>query len=152
MILDYEPLSKAFQDTSQATRADDLKLAHIDIFVPGFLAHRDLPPIEVPLQRSPREVATPREETTSSRLSLEAEINQLCFKEEGKAPKRPLEPSNSEAELDRFSAANSPKLLVAWVDTNFEEVEEMALNPRRGLKDLVAERNKGSSPKEALQT
>ena len=28
----------------------------------------------------------------------------------------------------------------------------MALNPRRGLKDLVAGRNKGSSSKEALKT
>ena len=112
MILDYEPLSRAFQDMSQAIKADDLKLARIDASVPGFLAHRDLPLIELPLQRSPWEVATLREETTSSRLSLEAEINQFCFEEEGEAPKRPVEPSNSEVELDKFSAANSPKLVV----------------------------------------
>ena len=63
-----------------------------------------------------------------------------------------MEPLNSEAELDKFSAANSPKLVVAWVNTSSEEEEEMALNPMRGLKELVAERNKGSSSKEALQT
>ena len=90
------------------------------------------------------------EETTSSRLSLEVEINQFRFEEEGEVPERPVEPSNSEAKLDKFSAANSPKLVVAWVDTGSEEEEKMALNPRRGLKDLVAERNKGSSSKEAL--
>ena len=63
-----------------------------------------------------------------------------------------MELSNSEAEFDRFSAAHSSRLIVAWGDTSFEEEEEMALNSRRGLKDLVARRNKGSSSKEAPKT
>ena len=152
MILNYEPLSRAFQDVGQAIRVGDLGLSRIDVSVPGVLSHRDLPPIELPLQRSPREIATSMEETASSRLSLEVEINQFRFEEEGEVPERPVEPSNSEAELDRFSAANSPKLVIAWVNTSSEEEEEMALNPMRGLKELVAERNKGTSSKEALQT
>ena len=36
MKLDYEPLSRAFQDAGQAIRVGDLRLARIDIFVPGF--------------------------------------------------------------------------------------------------------------------
>ena len=43
--------------------------------MPGFLAQKDLPPVELPLQRSPREVDVPMEETASSRLSLKAEID-----------------------------------------------------------------------------
>ena len=41
--------------------------------------------------------------------------------------------------------------MVTQVDTSFEEEEEMALNPRSGLRDLVVGR-KGSSSKDALQT
>ena len=60
-----------------------------------------------------------------------------------------MELSDSEADFDRFSTAYSPRLIVARVDSNSEEEEEMALNQRRSLKDLVAGRNKGSSSKEA---
>nr|XP_023901374.1 uncharacterized protein LOC112013222 [Quercus suber] len=38
LILDYEPLSCIFQDTSQALRAGNPKLARIDVSKPGFLA------------------------------------------------------------------------------------------------------------------
>ena len=38
LILDFEPLSNAFQDVGQAIRADDPRLARIDVSVPGFLA------------------------------------------------------------------------------------------------------------------
>ena len=74
LILDFEPLSNIFQDTSQAIRAGDPRLARIDVSVPGFLAQKDLPPVELPLQHSSREVGIPREETASSCLSLEAKI------------------------------------------------------------------------------
>ena len=53
LILDYKPLSRIFQDAGQAIRADDPKLACKDVSMPGFLAQGDLPPIELPLQRSP---------------------------------------------------------------------------------------------------
>ena len=43
--------------------------------------------------------------------------------------------------------------MLAKIDDNFEEEEEeIALNPRKGLKDLLAERNKGPSSKEALKS
>ena len=65
---------------------------------------------------------------------------------------RPMELSDSEAEFDRLFAAHSPRLVVSRVDTSSEEEEEMALNLRRGLKDLVVGRNKGLSSKEASKT
>ena len=45
LILDYEPLSRIFQDVSQTLRAINPKLARIDNSKPGFLARRDLSPI-----------------------------------------------------------------------------------------------------------
>ena len=49
LILNFKPLSNIFRDTGQALRAGDPRLAHIDVFVPGFLAQRDLPPVELVL-------------------------------------------------------------------------------------------------------
>ena len=134
-----------------AIRASDPKIHRIDISRPGFLAQEDFPSVELPLQRSPREVATSMEETTSSRLSLKAEINQFQLEEEEGAPERHVELSDSEVEFDRLFVAYSPRLEVARVDTSFKEEEEMALNPRRAFRDLVAGR-KGPSSKDAPQT
>ena len=77
LILDNEPLSRIYQDAGQAIRASDPRIHRIDVSKPSFLAREDLPPVELPLQRSPREVAVPREETASSRLFLEVEIDQF---------------------------------------------------------------------------
>ena len=49
LILDYEPLSRIFQDVGQAIRAGSPRLAQIDISKPGFLARGDLPPIPCPI-------------------------------------------------------------------------------------------------------
>ena len=86
------------------------------------------------------------------RLSLEVEINQFRLKEQRETPERPVELSDSETEFDRFFTAYSPRLLVARVGTSFEEEEGMTLNSMKDLKDLVVERNKGSSSKEASRT
>jgi len=127
LILDYEPLSSTFQDASQAIRASDPRLARIDVSVHSFSASRDLPPVELPLQCFPREVVAPREETASSRLSLEAKNDQFRFEEEGEGLERLMKPSDSEAELDKLSTANSPRLVVARVDTSFEENDKISL-------------------------
>ena len=82
-------------------------------------------------------------------MSFEAEIDQFHLDEEGEAPYRLVEVSDSEVGLDRFSAANFPRLVIARIDTSEEEEEDTALNQRRSLRDLMAERNKGSSSKEA---
>ena len=60
-------------------------------------------------------------------MSLEAEIDQFCLDEEGEAPDRLVEVSDFEAGLDRSSATDFLRLIVARVDFN-EEEEHMALN------------------------
>ena len=84
LILDYEPLSNIFRDAGQAIRADDPRLARINVLVLSFLAQIDLPPVEPSPPRALPQATTPREETTSSRLSLEAKIDQFHLKEEEK--------------------------------------------------------------------
>ena len=148
--MDYKPMSRTFQDVGQAIRAGDPRLARINFSKPGFLARRDLPPIELPVQHVPQEVAIPREETASTHLSLEAEIDQFHFEEEGEVPERPVELSDSKADFDRFSIAQSPRLIVPWVDPSSKDEEEgMDLKSRSSLKGLLANRNKGTPSKQA---
>ena len=75
-----------------AIRAGDPRLAWIDVLVPNFLAREDIVPVELPLpsRRSPCEDAVLREETTSSWLSLEAEIDQFHLEEEGEEQEEPV--------------------------------------------------------------
>ena len=49
LILDYEPLSRSFLDVSNVIRANDYRLAHIDVSRPNFLAPYDLPPVDHPI-------------------------------------------------------------------------------------------------------
>ena len=91
------------------------------------MAQRDLLPVELPPQHFPKEVAALREEIASSRISLEAEIDQFHFEEEEGVPETPVELSDSKAELDRLFAAHFPRLVIIRIDTSSEE-EEMALN------------------------
>ena len=46
LILDYKPLSRSFLDVDNAIRANDYRLARIDMFRPNFLALYDLPPVD----------------------------------------------------------------------------------------------------------
>lgn len=147
LILDFEPLSNQFQDVGQVIRVGDPRLAWIDVFVPGFLARKDLPLGELPLHRSPSEVAAPREEIASSRLSLEAEIDQFHLEEDREEQGEPIiHLSDSEDKLDRHSIAQSPQLVVACVDSNLEEEDEMPLdNKKKGLCDLL--KGRGLAPR-----
>ena len=89
------------------------------------MAQRDLLPVELPPQHFPKEVAAPREEIASSRISLEAEIDQFHFEEEEGVLETPVELLDSEAELDRLFVVHFPRLVIIRIDTSFEE-EEMA--------------------------
>ena len=75
LILDYKPLSHIFQDAGQAIKVGDPQLNRIDVSKLGFLARRDLPHFQLPIQRVPQEVAALREGTDSTRLSLSTEID-----------------------------------------------------------------------------
>ena len=63
-----------------------------------------------------------------------------------------MELSASKGELDKSSLAHSSRLIIAHVDNISKEEEDMSLNLRKGLKDLLAGRSKGSSSKKAPKT
>ena len=82
LILDYEPLSKTFQEVDNAIKANDYRLARIDVSQPHFLAPHDLPPVDhpipqgvplaaQPIQQVPLGIAVAEEGLT---LGLEAKI------------------------------------------------------------------------------
>ena len=72
LILDYERLSRALVNAGQAIKAGSPRLARIDVSIPGFLARRDLPPVQLPVQRVLPEVVVSREGADSLHSSLEA--------------------------------------------------------------------------------
>ena len=144
LILNFKPMFGKFQDVGNAIRAGDPWLARL-------LAREDIVQVELPSHRSPREVAAPREETASSRLSLETEIDQFQLEEERKQQEEPMiQVSDLKGELYRFSGVHTSGLIVARIDNSSkEEEEEMSLNKKRGLRELLADRAKGSAPKDA---
>ena len=148
LILDYVPLTRSLVDLSQAIRAGSPRLARIDVSISGFLASTDLPPIHLPPQHAFPLVVITKEEAGSSHSSLEEQIDQFQFTEEGGVSARVVELSDSDADLDRASAAPDTGLVIAQVDTN-EEIEEegMDLKPRTGLRGLLSNRTKGQSSK-----
>ena len=100
MVLGYQPLTHSFQVIGHAIRAGSPRLARIDVSKPKFLARQDLKPVVLPGVRNPPPVAQlplpdnlevvtqTEEETESSRLSIEEEIDEFYFEEE--IPKAPL--------------------------------------------------------------
>ena len=81
LILDFEPISKTFQEIGHAIRAGDARINCIDVSRPDFLARDDLPPVRLPIQQVPPPLIIPlqqvpfeapvvaEEEIASSRLS-----------------------------------------------------------------------------------
>ena len=59
------PLTCALVEPGQAIRAGSPRLARIDVSVPGFLASRDLPPVQLPAQGAFPAVVAPAEEAGS---------------------------------------------------------------------------------------
>ena len=85
LILDYEPLSRSFLDVDNAIKANDYRLACIDVSRPNFLAPYDLPPVDHPVPQGVPLAAQPiqqvplgqavAEEGIASSYSLEEEID-----------------------------------------------------------------------------
>ena len=108
--------------------------------------------VKLPFRRSPCVAAVPREETTSSRLLLEVEIDQFRLEEEGEEQGEPvIQVLDSEDELDRFLGVRTSRLVVAGIasDSKEEGEEEMSLERKKGLRELLAGRAKGSTSKDA---
>ena len=108
-------------------------------------------PVELSSCRSLCEVAVLKEETALSRMSFEAEIDQFRLEEEGEVQEEPtIQVSDIEDEPNRLSGVCTPSLVIAHIDNSFEEEEEeeMALNKKKGLRELLTDKAKGSAPKD----
>ena len=87
LILDCEPISRTFLDVSNSIRANDYRLARIDVSWPGFLAPHDLPPVDHPIPQGIPLGAQPlqqvplgqvvAEEGAGSSSSLDKEIDKF---------------------------------------------------------------------------
>ena len=128
LILDYEPISRTFLDVGNSIRANDHRLARIDVSRPGFLAQHDLPPVDhpilqgiplstQPLQQVLLEQAIVEEGTTSS-SSLEVEIDKFQFEEEA------IVILEAEEEADEYSCVQTPAQIVTYIGDSSDEEEE----------------------------
>ena len=153
LILDFEPISRSFLDVGNSIRADDYRLAHIDVSRPSFLASYDLPPIDhpipqgilfaaQPLQQVPLEEAIIGEGTSSS-SSLEQEIDRFKFEEE-----ETILISEAEEGADEHSCVQTPAQVVTFIADTSDEEEAMAPKTGPSLRELMKSRNKVSSPKD----
>ena len=107
LILDYEPISRTFLDVGNSIKANDYRLARIDVSRPGFLAPHDLPPVDHPIPQGIPFAAQPFqqvplgqaivEEGAASSSSLEKEIDRFQFEEEV------IVISEAEEEADEYS-------------------------------------------------
>ena len=95
-------------------------MACIDVSISGFLASTDLPPVQLPSQGAFPAVVIPEEEAGSSHSSLEEQIDQFQFTEEGEVSARVVELSDSDTNLDRALVAPDLGLAIAQVDTSEE--------------------------------
>ena len=116
LILDFEPISRTFQEIGHAIRAGDHRINHIDVSKPNFLARDDLPPVRLPIQQVPPPLIIPlqqvpleapivaEEEIASSQLSLEEEIDQFRFIEDVGPSEKPVDILDFETEYVNLSS------------------------------------------------
>ena len=136
LILDFKSISRVFQEIGRAIRAGDLRINHIDVSKPNFLAREDLPfvkllvqqilpPFIIPLQQVPFEAPVAAEEEIAySRLSFEEEIDQFRFVEDVGLSEKPVDISDSEIESVNVSFIHPKYLIITQVDSESEEEEE----------------------------
>ena len=149
LILDYEPLSRTFLDVGNSIRANDYRLARIDISRPGFLASHNLPPVDHPIPQGIPFAAQPfrqvplaqavAEEGVASSSSLEEEIDRFRFEEEA------IVISDAEEEADEYSCVQTPTQIITYVGDSSDEEEEMAPKTGQSLRELMKGRNKAPS-------
>ena len=136
LILDFEPISRVFQDIGHAIRAGDPRINRIDVSKPNSLAQDDLPPVRLPVQQIPPQLVVPlqqvpleasveaEEEIASSRLSLEEEIDQFCFVENVGPSEKPVDISDSETDSINISSVHPRQLVITQIDSESEEEED----------------------------
>ena len=112
LILDFEPISRVFQEIGHAIRAGDPWINRIDVSKLDILTREDLPSIRLPVQQIPPPLIIPlqqvpleapvvaEEEIASSRLSLD----QFRFVEDVGPSEKPVDISDSETESVNLSS------------------------------------------------
>ena len=160
LILDYEPISRTFLDVGNSIRANDYRLARIDISRPHFLAPHDLPPVAYPIPQGIPLVAQPLqqvplrqevEEGATSSSSLEEEIDKFRFEEE-ETQVEAIVISEAEEEANGYSCVQTSAPIITYVEDFSDNQEEMAPKTGPSLRKLMKERNKASSPQEASKS
>ena len=159
--MDYEPLSNTFQEVGNTIKANDYRLARIDLSRPHFLVPYDLPPVDhlilqgvplaaQPIQQVPFGVAIAEERFASSSSSLKEEIDKFQFEEEETQGVEAIFISEVEEETYEYSCVQAPAPVITYVeDSSDDEVEEMAPKSNQSLRELMKGRNKVSTPQEA---
>ena len=112
LILDFEPISRNFLDVGNSIRANDYRLAHIDVSRLGILAPYDLSPVDHPIPQGIPLAAQPLqqvpigqaivEEGANSSSSFEEEIDKFQFEEET------IVISEAEEEAGEYSCVQTP--------------------------------------------
>ena len=152
LILDFEPISRSFLDVSNSIRADDYRLARIDVSRPSFLAPHDLPPVDHPIPQGIPLAAQPLQqlplgqaiigEGAASSYSLEHEIDRFKFEEEA------ILISEAEEGADEYSCVQTLAQVVTYIRDTSDEEETMALKIGPNLRELMKTRNKAPFPKD----
>ena len=152
LILDLEPISRSFLDVGNSIRADDYRLARIDVSWPGFLAPHDLPPVDHPIPQGIPFVAQPLQqvplgqaiigEGATSSSSLKAEIDRFQFEEEA------IVLSEAEEGADEYSCVQTPTQIITYIGDSSDDEEAMAPKIGPSLKELMRNRNKAPFPKD----
>ena len=160
LILDYKPISRTFLDVGNSIRANDYRLARIDVSWPGFLAPHDLPLVDHPIPQGIPVAAQPFQQVPLGQAvakegiafssSLEEEIDKFQFEEEETQGVEAIVISEAEEEIDEYSCIQTPAPIITYVEDSSEnEAEEMAPKSGQSLRELMKGRNKVSTPPEA---
>ena len=124
LILDFEPISRVFQDIGHNIKTRDPRINLIDVSKPTFLAQEDLPPDRLPVQKIPPQLVVhlqqvpleasvaAKEEIASFRLSLEEEIYQFCFVEDVGPSKKLVDISDSKTNSVDISSVHPRQLVI----------------------------------------
>ena len=124
--MDYEPLSRTFQEVDNAIKANDYRLARIDVSRPHFLASHDLLPVDHPIPQGVPLAAQPiqqvplgiaiAEEGIASSSSLEEEIDKFQFEEEEPQGVEAIVISEAKEEIDEYSCIHAPTPVITYVE------------------------------------
>ena len=141
--------SSNFLDVSNTIRANDYRLARIDVSRLDFLVLHDFPPVDhpipqgIPLATQPLQMplgqVVAKEGIASSSL-LKEEIDKFRFEEEA------IVISEAEEETDEYSCVQTLAPIITYLeDSSDNEEEEMAPKPGPSLRELMKGRNKAPS-------